>query len=263
LQALYRQKVESSSEVVMEWIVDETLYQLALASGELSQDERTRLADLEDNALLGAMVDSAMPDSMPEPTDAELRELYTERSSNYRTTRELRLEVLRAQPPEGTDPLAFLDCLESAANALGETTLTWADAGAGCPGTVHESWPLLPMLAVANRSSPMVLSQIKNLAEGEVSAPIQSGEDFFVMGMVESVAERPMTFEESRARLEREVLRARRREARTQIVIGLLSSANFRWTPGGEEWIAEQSRTSSAEESLPVGEEAGLDPIEP
>ncbi|MBZ0114289.1 MAG: peptidylprolyl isomerase [Thermoanaerobaculia bacterium] len=262
LKELYGQRVESSSERVSEWIDAETLYQLALSSGALSSDERARLADLEDNVLLGALVDSSMPSSFPDPSESELEGLFSERSSNYRTTRSLRLEVLRAQVPEGTDPIEFLDCLTSASYGLGEGTMTWVEAGKSCPGTAYESWPLLPMLAVASQSSPSVLSQVKDLAEGEVSAPIQSGEDFFVVGMVESVPDRAMTFEESRSRLRREFLRARRQEFRSQFVIGLLSSVEFGWAPGGEEWMMDQTG-GSADDSLFLGEGVGVESTEP
>ncbi len=183
------------------YIEDEILFQLAQTPSGLSPEEKLRLEDLKGNVYLAHYIEGQAEKRLSEPTSAALRSLFGDGSS-YQQPRQLAGTYLKAGVPPGQDPYSFLEKLEAVAAALdsGEKTLTEAKAELGAE---LFSFELQPQIEVAGLLGPVVFEEVHGQKVGAVSAPVQDGEDFFIVRFEQEEKKRPRTFDEALPDLKR------------------------------------------------------------
>ncbi|MEM6456154.1 MAG: peptidylprolyl isomerase, partial [Acidobacteriota bacterium] len=178
-------------------IEDEQLYQLARAENQLADSTIARLRDLEDNALLRALLDARGAPLRTAPPEDELRALYDADPTRYRIPRRMAVRVLTVVRPLAGDPLAFLRDLEAAVADLRAAPSddgfdAWtaaADRYRGDPSTDRDGdatairYPLQDQREVAGIVGPLAFEQIKAAPVGTVYPPVQDQRTFVTVGI--------------------------------------------------------------------------------
>ena len=245
-ERIYGRPNTSLEETTQRLVEREALYQWALANEQFEDDERRRLDDLELNNFLGALVQRDRRPFVVEPTDSEVRGLYDGRPDAFKTPLRLSLWVVRAQVPEGADPLEFLRRMETLASSLAEGAQRWAALEKETSGSFQvERWDGLPAMDVSSRTSPFLMSQLAPLPEGSTTEVIQDGADFFIVHVAKRQEPTRKPFEEVKAQLRRGLMKERNRQASEKAVQLLLEGAQLRWTEEGLEHLEQVDMNDS------------------
>jgi hypothetical protein len=213
------------------WREDQRLWCLAAREGKVPDDELARIEDLRRDVRLRARLEARIAPRLASPTAEELRVLFESRSDGWFEPAQMAIRVLRVPLRRDSDPALQERRLLEQSRAAEELAVVASTLG----HTIEDVGPL-PEVEIAGAIGPLVFGEVKELAPGQISAPIHDLDHFVVVQMRERMPRRRLSFDEARPRLEEQWRAQKRRELQGREVASVLEGLVI--TTEGERWLA-------------------------
>lgn len=227
---------------VTEVVEGELLFALAIVEGAVDELTRERLDDVAGQVLHEERLRRGIGGAVTEPTEAELRVLFSVEQERLVAPETLTVEAVREPITRDRDPLARFEEIADMAAAVNAGERPWEGLVAALDDPESFAPGPTPALHLANLLGPPVLEALAPVTPGTVVGPVQDGGFLWLAVLRERRERRPLSFEEARPALREAILDRQARELGRELGDRALADAGFEYTRLLAGWLGHDQR---------------------
>lgn len=227
---------------VTEVVEGELLFALAIAEGVVDPLQRERLDDVAGQVLHEERLRRGIGGAVTEPTEAELRALFSVERERLVAPETLTVEAVREPITRDRDPLARFEEMADIVDAVNAGGLEWAGLVAALDEPETFAPGPAPALQLANLLGPPVLEALLSVAPGTTVGPVQDAGFLWLAVLRERHQRRTLGFEEARPALREAMYDRQARELGRELGDRALADAGFEYTRLLAGWLGHDER---------------------